>query len=150
MSKLHQYRVSRHVAADPETVWTVVSNHAGMSDWTPFRRSVVEKPGKPHPNGTGAVRALYLVGPPTREQITNFEPPRTLRYKLLSGLPFHDYTGEVTVEPEGAGTRLVTQLSFRTRIPGTQFFGPIAIRIGTNGAARLAEKRTKSARFDNG
>ena len=29
------------------------------------------------------------------------------------------------------------------RIPGTQLFGPIAIRIATNAAARLAENRTK-------
>lgn len=63
MSKLYRYQVSRHVAADPRIVWDVVSDHAGMAEWTPFRRSVVEKPGKPHPNGIGAVRALYLAGP---------------------------------------------------------------------------------------
>ncbi|ORV18030.1 SRPBCC family protein [Mycobacterium celatum] len=143
MSKLYRYRVSRHVAADPATVWDVVSDHAGMAEWTPFRKSIVEKPGEPHPNGTGTVRALYLLGPPTREQVVEFEPPRRLRYMLLSGLPFRDYIGEVTVEPEGTDTRLTTELSFRTRIPGSQFFGPIAIRRGTNGAARLAEKRAK-------
>jgi uncharacterized protein YndB with AHSA1/START domain len=143
MSKLRRYRVSRHVAADPTTVWNVISDHAGMADWTPYHRSVVERPGQPHPNGMGAVRALYLVGPPTREQVITFEPPRRLRYKLLSGLPFRDYVGEVTVEPAGTGTQLVTELRFRTRIPGSQVFGPIAIRLGTNGAARLAEKRAK-------
>ncbi len=141
MSKLYHYRVSRHVAADPATVWNVISDHADMAEWTPFRRSLLERPGEPHPNGTGAVRALYLVGPPTREQIIGFEPPRQLRYKLLSGLPFRDYVGEVTVEPDGAGARLSTELSFRTRFPGSQVFGPIALRLGTNGAARLAEKR---------
>ncbi|BBZ09996.1 SRPBCC family protein [Mycobacterium branderi] len=141
MSKLYRYQVSRHVAADPRIVWDVVSDHAGMAEWTPFRRSVVEKPGKPHPNGIGAVRALYLAGPPTRERIIEFEPPRRLRYTLLSGLPFRDYIGEVNVEPDGTGTRLATELAFRTRIPGSQVFGPIAIRLGTKGAARLAEKR---------
>lgn len=146
MSTLYHYRVSRYVAAAPVTVWNVVSDHAGMADWTPFRRSVVETPGEPHPNGTGAVRALYLVGAPTREQIIEFEPPQRLRYKLLSGLPFHDYIGEVSIEPEDLGTRITTEISFRTRIPGTQIFGPIAIRLGTRGAARLAEKRTKPGR----
>ncbi|GBE65579.1 hypothetical protein MFM001_20410 [Mycobacterium sp. MFM001] len=144
MSKLYRYRVSRHVAANPQVVWNVVSDHARMAEWTPFRRSAVEKPGEPDPNGTGAVRALYLAGPPTRERIIEFEPPRRLRYMLLSGLPFRDYIGEVTVEPDGTGTRLTTELAFRTRIPGSQIFGPIAIRLGTRGAARLAEKRAKT------
>ncbi|MGH3557160.1 MAG: SRPBCC family protein [Mycobacterium sp.] len=53
MSKQYRYRVSRHVAADPDTVWNVVSDHAGMAEWTPFRRSVVERAGDPCPNGTG-------------------------------------------------------------------------------------------------
>ncbi len=114
-----------------------------MAEWTPFRRSVVERLGEQHPNGTGAVRALYLVGPPTREQIIGFEPPRRLRYKLLSRLPFRDYVGEVTVEPDGTGSPLSIETSFRARIPGSQVFGPIAIRLGTYGAARLAEKRGK-------
>ena len=54
MSKQYRYRLSRHVAADPATVWDVVSNHADMSQWTPFRASVLETAGEPHPNGTGA------------------------------------------------------------------------------------------------
>lgn len=139
MSRLYHYVVSHHVCAAPATVWNVVSDHTGMPRWTPFRRAVLERNGKPHPNGVGAVRSLYLLGPPTREEVVEFEPPHRLRYRLLSGLPFRDYVGEVTVEPEGTGSRLSTNLRFRTRIPGTQFFGPIAIRLVTRAAARVAE-----------
>jgi hypothetical protein len=67
--------------------------------------------------------------------------PCRLRYRLLSGLPLSDYVGEITLDPEGTGTRLSTELRFRVRIPGTHLFGPIAIHIATNAAARLAERR---------
>lgn len=144
MSKLHHYSVSRHVSAAPATVWDVISDHTGMPQWTPFRTARLEVPGRPHRNGAGAVRAMHLVGPPTREEVIEFDPPHRLRYRLLSGLPFRDYEGEVTVEPEGTGTRLSTDLCFRTRITGTQFFGPIAIRLATRGAARVAERRAKT------
>jgi uncharacterized protein YndB with AHSA1/START domain len=145
VGQLHRYRFSRHVAASEATVWDVVSNHSQMSQWTPYRRSVLEAAGDPPPNGVGAIRALYLFGPPTREQITEFEPPRRLRYVLLSGLPFRDYTGEVTVAAEGTGVMLSTEVTFRTRIPGSQVFGPIALRVATRAAARLAEKRQASS-----
>jgi uncharacterized protein YndB with AHSA1/START domain len=140
MGKLYRYQVSRWVAAHPAAVWDVVSTHAGMFRWTPYRKSILEREGANHPNGVGAIRALYLLGRPTREQITAFEPPHRLRYTLLSGLPFRDYTGEVTVEPDGSGSRLHTRIAFRTRIPGSQLFGPVAVRIATKKAARLAER----------
>jgi uncharacterized protein YndB with AHSA1/START domain len=142
MSRLYQYRVSYRVSASPTTVWDVISDHAGMPQWTPFRRVVLEKQGSPHPNGVGAVRALHLIGPPTREEVVEFIPPHRLRYRLLSGLPFQDYEGQITVEPDGEGARLSTELRFRTRIPGSQLFGPVAIRLATRGAVRLAEKRS--------
>lgn len=141
MERLYQYSVSRDVAAVPAVTWDVVSDHAGMFKWTPFRKSVLEKNGTHEENGVGAIRALYALGPPVRERITEFEPPTRLRYELVSGLPFRDYTGEVTVEPSGTGSRISTVISFRTRIPGSQLFGPIAVRLGTLGAARLAERR---------
>ncbi|MGV9801726.1 SRPBCC family protein [Mycobacterium sp. NPDC003449] len=74
-----------------------------------------------------------------REEILEFEPPHRLRYQLLPGLRFRDYIGEITIEPEGTGSRLSTSIRLRTRIPGTQFFGPIAIGIATRAAARVAE-----------
>jgi uncharacterized protein YndB with AHSA1/START domain len=144
MSRLYQYRVTYRVSASPTTVWDVISDHIGMPQWTPFRRVVLERRGSPHPNGVGAVRALHLIGPPTREEVVEFVPPHRLRYRLLSGLPFRDYEGQITVETDGQGARLSTELCFRTRIPGSQLFGPVAIRLATRAAKRLAEKRSKT------
>jgi hypothetical protein len=103
---------------------------------------VLERPGSLERNGVGAIRALHLLGPPTREQVTEYDPPRRLRYRLLSGLPFRHYVGEVTVAPSGAGSSVTTEVCFRTLIPGTQVFGPIALRLATRGAVRLAERRS--------
>lgn len=127
-------------------MWDVVSNHEEMAAWTPFRKSVLERPGEPDPRGVGAIRALHVVGPPTREQVTEYDPPRRLRYRLLSGLPFRHYVGEVAVAPSGAGSSVTTEVCFRTVIPGTHFFGPIAMRLATRGAVRLAERRSRNLR----
>ena len=133
--------MSRRVEAPPSVVWDVISTHTGMPQWTPYRRAVLERAGQPERDGVGAIRSLHLLGAPTREEIIDFDPPRRLRYRLLSGLPFRDYEGEITVVAEGIGSRLTTDLQLRARIPGTHVFGAIAIRVATRAAARLAEKR---------
>jgi hypothetical protein len=137
----YRYTDVRRVAVDPGVVWNVVSDHEGMSEWTPARAVVLESLGRPDPNGVGAVRALRLWGPTIRERITAFEPPTRLEYELVSGLPFRDYTGEIVIEPRGDGSLISTTISFRTIIPGTQFLVALAIRVASVGAARAAQRR---------
>ncbi|MBX8689843.1 hypothetical protein GO011_20610 [Mycobacterium sp. 20091114027_K0903767] len=124
-------------------MWGIVSNHKHMSEWTPSRRVVLETPGSPDRNGVGAIRALHMFGPVIRERITRFEPPTTLQYRLVSGLPFRDYTGQITVEPAETGSVMSTVISFRTIIPGTQLFVAIAMRVASAGAVRLACRSTR-------
>lgn len=148
MGRTHRYSVSRDTTADPAVAWDTVSDHEGMTSWTPYRTAVLEAPGTPDRNGVGAVRALHGLGPPLRERITLFEPPRRMRYELVSGLPFRDYVGEVTVEPSGSGSRITCVISFRTIIPGSQIFGALACRIGTIGAARAAHRTARMSGTD--
>jgi hypothetical protein len=143
MGRSHRYTDIRRVAVEPATAWEVVSDHERMSEWTPSRAVVLETPGSPDRNGVGAVRALHMFGPTVRERITAFEPPTTLRYELVSGLPFRDYTGQITVEPSGNGSVISTAISFRTIIPGTQILVAIAIRVASAGAARAALRRSR-------
>jgi hypothetical protein len=112
-----------------------------MTRWTPLRRVVLEAGGSPDPHGVGAVRALHLIGPPIREQVTGFEPPRRLTYRLLSGLPVRDYTGEVLLEPTGAGTRIRWTIMFTPAIPGAQFPIAAAIKATARGLAKEASRR---------
>ncbi|WP_083339330.1 SRPBCC family protein [Mycobacterium syngnathidarum] len=143
MGRSYCYTDVRRVAADPAVVWEIVSNHERMSEWTPSRRVVLENPGSPDRNGAGAIRALHMFGPVIREQITGFEPPTTLRYSLVSGLPFREYTGQITVEPAATGSLMSTVISFRTIIPGTQILVAIAMRVASAGAARAARRYSR-------
>ncbi|MEX3645257.1 SRPBCC family protein [Mycolicibacterium porcinum] len=143
MGRSHRYTDVRRVPADPAVVWGIVSNHEHMSEWTPSRRVVLETPGSPDRNGVGAIRALHMFGPVIRERITRFEPPTTLQYRLVSGLPFRDYTGQITVEPAETGSVMSTVISFRTIVPGTQLFVAIAMRVASAGAVRLACRSTR-------
>lgn len=136
---VNTYTFTRSVPVPPATVWGVVSDHPGMSRWTPLRRVVMEAGGSPNPNGVGAVRALHLVGPPIREQVTEFEPERRLGYRALSGLPARDYTGEVVLEPTGSGTRIRWTITFSPKFPGAQFLIAAVIR---DTARRLAREST--------
>lgn len=141
MRGFHVYTDVRRVAVDPATAWNVISEHERMSEWTPARAVVLENPGRPDERGVGAVRALHMLGRTIRERVTVFEPPTRLEYELVSGLPFRDYTGQITVEPSGDGSLISTAISFRTIIPGTQLLVAIAIRVVSAGAARAALRR---------
>ena len=58
----------RQVAASPETVFDVLTDHRRYAEITPMRKSVLEREGEPAPNGVGAIRVLTSVGPPLREE----------------------------------------------------------------------------------
>jgi uncharacterized protein YndB with AHSA1/START domain len=95
---------SRTVAAPAETLFEVLADHRGMAALTRFRSVEIERPGEPPPNGLGAIRSLRLLGPPVREEIIDFEPPRKLSYRMLSGAPVRNHVGTIDLEPVTAGT----------------------------------------------
>jgi uncharacterized protein YndB with AHSA1/START domain len=97
----------RQIAAPPETVFDVLTEHHLYASITPMRKSVLEREGDPPPNGVGAIRVLSSVGPPLREEVIAFQPPSRFAYKLLSGAPLRDHVGTVELSPEGTGTRMV-------------------------------------------
>ena len=106
------------VAAPIDTVWNALSDHAGISRWAPGLSVTMDKVGEGDPNGVGAVRRIAVFGPAPDlvEEVVTFEPPHTLGYKALSGVPFPGYSGEVRLAEAGAGTRityiLVSSASF--------------------------------------
>ncbi|OBB19136.1 hypothetical protein A5761_07365 [Mycolicibacterium setense] len=142
MGRSYRYTDVRRVAAEPAAVWNIISDHERMSEWTPSRKVILEVPGSPDRNGVGAIRALHVFGPVIRERITGFDPPRVLRYSLVSGLPFREYTGQITVDPADGGSVISTAISFRTIVPGTQILVAIAMRIASAGVVRMARRRT--------
>jgi len=58
------------------------------------------------------VRLLKRFPLTLREELTAFEPPERLAYKLLAGMPVRDYRAEVLLSEAGAGTELRWRAEF--------------------------------------
>ena len=95
------FTYQRQVAAPPETVFEVLTDHRRYTEITPLRKAELEREGEPAPNGVGAIRRLSAVGPPMREEVLAYEPSTRFSYKLLSGLPVRDHVGTVELTPSG-------------------------------------------------
>jgi len=102
------FRLEKQVAAAPETVFEVMTDHRGYAKMTMLRRSELEREGEPAPNGLGAIRKLSAAGPPLREEVIAYEPPSRFSYALLSGLPVRDHVGTISLEPRDGGTKSFT------------------------------------------
>jgi uncharacterized protein YndB with AHSA1/START domain len=131
--------VTHRYAAPPQVVWDVYTDHARWSEWagTPGSKLVVE--GSPDRNGVGAVRA-FVGG--LREEILEFEPPKRMAYTVVGGFfPVRNHLGEVTLEPDGEGTRIVWRCRFEPKIPGTGALTERFVRFFFARGLRGLEKR---------
>lgn len=142
------FTLLREVAAPPEVVFDVLTDHRRYSELTPLRRSALEREGDPAPNGVGAIRVLSAVGPPMREEVIAYERPRRFSYKVLSGLPVRDHVGTASLEAAGDGTRVTYALRTTSTIP---FAGGVvmlvlkrAISQLLDGVSAEAERRAAS------
>jgi uncharacterized protein YndB with AHSA1/START domain len=139
------FTYKRQVAAPPETVFAVLTDHRRYAEITPLRKSVLEREGAPAPNGVGAIRVLSAVGPPLREEVIAYEQPSRFSYKLLSGLPVRDHVGTVELTPEGSGTQVVYAVRTTPTLPlaGAAVVG--AVKIGVrqllDGIVKESERR---------
>jgi uncharacterized protein YndB with AHSA1/START domain len=139
------FTIKKTIAAPPETVFAVLTDHRAYPEFTPMRRVELEKEGVPAPNGVGAVRKLTSVGPPLREEVVEYEPSSKFVYKLLSGAPLRDHVGTVTLEPDGTGTQMsyTVDTTPTLRFGGGAVVGVVKLTIGqlAKGIAKESERR---------
>jgi uncharacterized protein YndB with AHSA1/START domain len=139
------FTFERQVAAPPETVFAVLTEHHLYAEITPMRKSALEREGEPSPNGVGAIRVLTAAGPPLREEVIAYEPPGRFSYKLLSGAPVRDHVGTVELTPQDGGTRVVYAVKTTPTLPlvGPAVVGVVkqAIKALLNGIAKESERR---------
>jgi len=145
------FRYVRQVAAPPETVFDVLTDHRRYTEITPLRKAELEREGEPAPNGLGAIRSLSAVpGPPMREEVIAYEPPSRFSYKILSGLPVRDHVGTVELSPKDGGTEVIYAVKTTPTIPlsGPVFMAVLkkAIRDLIGGVAKESERRAADAR----
>jgi len=143
------FALVRRTDAKPETVFSVLTDHRAFPEYTPIRRAELEREGEGDPNGLGAIRVFHLAGPPLREEVITYEPPRRFAYRMLSGLPVRDYVGTVTIEPDGAGSRVVyaVDITPKLALSGPVLIGgtKVAIRQLLGGVIAEAERREARA-----
>jgi uncharacterized protein YndB with AHSA1/START domain len=143
------FTFTRQVAAPPETVFAVLTEHHLYAEITPMRKSVLEREGEPPPNGVGAIRVLSSLGPPLREEVIAYRPPSRFSYKLLDGAPLRDHVGTVELTPEGGGTRVVYAVRTTPTLPlvGSAVVAVVkqAIKALLNGIVKESERRAANA-----
>jgi uncharacterized protein YndB with AHSA1/START domain len=115
------FTFTREIAAAPETVFEVLTDHRRYSELTPLRKSELEREGEPAPNGVGAIRKLTAVGPPMREEVIAYEAPSRFSYTILSGLPVRDHVGTVELTAQDGGTRMVYAVRTQPTLPVVGF-----------------------------
>ena len=116
---MQRFELITQVAAPPERVFEVLTDHEGMVRWSDAREVVLRHPGDPPPNGVGAVRVVRAGGIAVEEEIVAFDPPKRMEYRVTAGMPIRDHHGEVRLDPDGEGTRLCWRVRFRPLVPGT-------------------------------
>jgi uncharacterized protein YndB with AHSA1/START domain len=139
------FRYVRQVAAPPEVVFDVLTDHRRYPEITRLRKAELEREGEPTPNGLGAIRVLTVAGPPMREEVIGYERPSRFSYKILSGLPVRDHVGTVELKPKDGGTEVTYAVKTTPTIPlaGQVFMAFLkkAIRDLIAGVAKESERR---------
>ena len=102
-----------------EHVWSVLSDHEGMSSWGPGLKVTLVEEGASDRNGLGAVRRIDAPGPAPAivEEVVVFEQNSRLGYRAKAGVPFKNYGGTVQLTPVGTGTRIDYSLTIDERVP---------------------------------
>ena len=116
---MHRIELRGEIPAPPAAVWEVLADHRGWAKWAGIREAVLRNEGYPAPNGLGATRVFRQSGIAIEEEITFFDPPRRMEYRISGGAPLRDHHGEMILEPSPEGTRLTWRVAFRPLIPGT-------------------------------
>jgi uncharacterized protein YndB with AHSA1/START domain len=112
-------RVKRRLDAPPEAVFEILADHVRYDRFDGIRRAELVRPGERDRNGHGAVRWVWLGPLRFEEEITVFEPPTQLDYRIreVRGLPFRHQGGSIRLAPADGGTDVIWTSSFEIPIP---------------------------------
>jgi uncharacterized protein YndB with AHSA1/START domain len=141
------FTFKRDIAAPPETVFEVLTDHRGYAEITQVRKAELEREGDPAPNGVGAIRVLSSVGPPLREEVIGYEPSTRFSYTLLSGAPVRDHVGTVELTARDGGTHMVYAVRTTPTLPlgGAAVVGAIKLAIKSLLKGVVAESERRAA-----
>jgi hypothetical protein len=147
---LSTYGFTVHCTAPRDVVFDVLADATRWHEWAGWTvgSSGFEREGHPAPGGVGAVRKMGRWPLFSREQITEYDPPRHLGYTVLSGLPVRGYHADIDlVASEDGGTTIRWSGAFLPMVRGTgALLEPVVervVRTYARSAAREAERRAR-------
>ena len=143
---------STPIAAPQEVAWEVMTDHELYARWTPSSHVDLEVEGSPDRNGLGAIRVFHVGPARTREEITTFDPPHRMAYRVLSlPLPMRNFRSDLLLvaDERGNGCTLHWDSWFEPLIPLTggimrQIVGSATAKMAA-GIAEEAQNRVQSA-----
>ena len=104
--------------AAPEVVWEFVANADTYSHWGPWSAGGYRERGDRAPDSAGVIRWFRYGRTVTTEKVLESDRPKRLVYTVVKGIPVRNYRAEVTLSPEGEGTRIHWSATWDRTLPG--------------------------------
>jgi len=110
--------VTRTIPSPAEGVFDLLSDHAHYDRFRGISGSELVRDGEPAPNGVGALRRIKVTPLSFDEEITVYERPSRLDYRIVKlNVPFEHHGGTITLTAEGEGTHVDWRSSFTVPTP---------------------------------
>lgn len=109
--------VTKTINAPIDVVFEEYTDHERLADLPMVISAKVVRPGKTEKNGLGAVRVVNGGALKLREEITGFERPKLMEYKILETSPIRSKheLGRVEFEEVPGGTKVTWTTVFGIR-----------------------------------
>jgi uncharacterized protein YndB with AHSA1/START domain len=143
--------IERRLASSPELLFPFLAEHENLGLLFGGRVTRVRDGSDGHRNGVGSTRRLKPpLAPALEETVTEFVPNELIRYRISRGSPLRDHEGVMRFTPDGTGTALHYEITFRGAFPGVgklvaaMLRRDIARGLTTADSAALAGRRVEA------
>jgi uncharacterized protein YndB with AHSA1/START domain len=110
--------VTRTIPAPAEAVFDLLADHANYDRFRGINGSELLREGEPPPNGLGALRRIKVTPLIFEEEITAFDRPDRLDYRIVKlNIPFEHQGGSIRLTKEGESTYVDWRSTFSVPTP---------------------------------
>jgi uncharacterized protein YndB with AHSA1/START domain len=110
--------VARTIPAPPESVFDLLADHANYDRFRPIHASALLRGGEPAPNGVGALREIKVRPLRFEEEITAYERPSRLDYRIVKlNVPFEHHGGSILLSRDGDATHVDWRSTYTVPTP---------------------------------
>ncbi|HUP91308.1 MAG TPA: SRPBCC family protein [Solimonas sp.] len=137
-----------HVFRQPVAkVFAYFSDHAKLGRlWGARWRQLSPGSDPAYPQGLGSVREVKASAFRWEETVTAFKPLELIEYKITKGAPVKEHIARIAFEKVPGGTKVVYEVRFDPKIPGTGRMFAATMRLGwTIGIPRVTAEMEKES-----